>query len=777
LEEELLAEKGFKTAAPSESQLPARRQPGHAVAPPVAGATLFSAEEIERIKLDALTAADPAQKAASLRRLSLAPIPEQEKASVFFRVLVDPVAQGRAEAILGLEAMGLDPDAADALRDLLEGKAQTRALAIERITGLLGRLGEAHAVIVIGVILENLRETDAPDLQHSLLLALREAIPLLVKREEYAQDAVRLALKAVQMNYNKLASPARAVLTELGKHAAERTAMALWEDLARVRNHRVRVFVLSVLAQIGPPARLLRDAVAAMVAELLEPSAPEAERLLLGHGLVGLGEEAVSPLLAALESGVSEQKPFIIPFLDMLCVEKGISVGLKNQIARILLHRMKVDDRRLRLAIVQTRLCTDPQIEHPLRRALAETLIKNLDEFDHPDVRERIEFNIEQIGEPAVETIFEFVKQHALGTHRDVRRNFTDHLIRILASILARATVAAKKPHERLPAVLDFCIQHIKDDRVKFGGYAAAAATLCAPEPVDKARGEALIGLLLQRLRVVAYPGDVLIALGTVAAAKHMDLRHKIEATHIFLRAIAAQRTAPLAEARQTPDGVVYEFGKGADLDAVMLPAAVTGAGQICKSESTTPALRHMIIEQLLVAWRQATSWRVTWGPLSTEKLASTLGMLGSHPLTPVELKLQIAHAMKDHAAERLSAVRAMGEICSQPVKLKELDTIGLDVAEAIAAGWLGSEIEPDERRVVLMTLARIAARNEMDPRSARVRKFRKQVLELVFDAFRDRYEEAHALLEIMSKCEALTKSQRREIEERMRTFYAVVKA
>jgi hypothetical protein len=726
--------------------------------------------------MDALTAADPAQKAASLRRLSLAPIPDEEKASVFFHVLVAPAAQGRAEAISGLQSLGFDADAADALRDLLEGKAQTRTLAVERITGLLGRLGEAHATIVVGVILESLRETDAPDLQHNLLLALSEAGPLLARRRDYEEESVRLALRAVQLNYNRLATPARRVLTEIGRHDPEGSVHILWQELGRTQNHRVRVFLLSVVVQIGPPARLRKDTAAAMAAEIMEPGTPEAERLLLGHSLASLGDDAIAPLLAELGAKRSDQKPFLIPFIDLLCQEKGLGPAAKNQIARAALARLKVDDRRVRLGIVQARFCSDPAIEPALRRAVAEELINNLNEFDHPDVRERIEVNLERIAEPAIEPLFEFVKRHPLGTHTDARKNFTDHLVRILAQIIAGATEAAQKVHGQLPPVLDFCIEEIKDDRVKFGGYAEAAGMLCAPTPVGPERGKAIIALLLERLPMVAYPAQALTALGTVAAANHIELRHKIEVIHILLRIVGARRSAPVAEAKETPSGTVFEFGKDADLDSLMLPAAVVGAGKICMSDSASPALRQMIVEHLLSAWRQATSWRVTWGPLSTEQLAITLGRLGAYAHTPADLRLQIARAMVDQAGQRLSAVRAMGEICSQPERLKDLDEVALDVADAIMESWLGPETEPEERRVVLTTLARIAARDEFDRRSARLKELRERVLGIVFDAFRDRADWSRTLLEILSQCESLTKPQRNEIEERLRSFYAVTR-
>ncbi len=776
LEEELLAEKGWQTAAPTTSRLPARRKPTDVTLETPIAERLFTPEEIERLKVEALTAADPAQKAASLRRLSLAPISEQEKAAVFFKVLVDPVAQGRTEAISGLQALGFDADAAGALRDLLEGKEQTRTLAVERITGLLGRLGQAHGVIVAGVILEILQETDEADLQERLLAALREAAPLLAKKPDFGQDAVRLALRAMQINFNRLASPARQVLLGLGALDAHGVVNSLWQELERVRNHRARIFILSVLAQIGPPARLRKAVAAAMASEIVEPGAPEADRLMLGHSLVAMGDDAIGPLATAMEAKHREQKPLLVPFLDILCQSKATSAAARNQIGRAALASLKVEERRTRLAIVQAALCSHPDMEASLRRDLAQELINNLDAFDHPDVRERIEVNLERIGEPAVEPLFDFVKRHPLGTHRDQRKNFTDHLVRILAVILAQESQAARSVHPRLYDVVDFCVEQIKDDRVKFGGYAEAAAMLCAPEAGGVERGEALVALLLERLRNAAYPGEILAALGIAGAARQISLKQKIEVAHTFLKVIGAKRTAPVAEARQTPEGVIYEFGKDADLDSVMLPAAVAGAGQICISETTTPALRQMIIEHLLGSWRQATSWRVTWGPLSTEKLAATLGMLGSHARIPVEVRLQIAHALKEQAGSRLSVVRAMGEICSQPVKLKDLDAIGLDVAAAIMEGWLGAEIEPEERRVVMTTLARIAARNEMDRRSPRVRKLREQVLERVFDAFRDRFDGARALLEILHGCRALTKQQRKEIEERLRSYTALEK-
>ena len=96
--EELQAEEGWQTAA-------AQDEPDMALARTDAGmpasplldrnetASLFSPEELARIKLDALAGSGVEQRISALRKLAYAPLPAREKGAVFLRVIVDPDAR------------------------------------------------------------------------------------------------------------------------------------------------------------------------------------------------------------------------------------------------------------------------------------------------------------------------------------------------------------------------------------------------------------------------------------------------------------------------------------------------------------------------------------------------------------------------------------------------------------------------------------------------------------------------------------------------------------
>ncbi|NOZ21790.1 MAG: hypothetical protein GXP25_11980 [Planctomycetes bacterium] len=771
LEEELLAEEGWRAADEEEqakaltlpvlqSTVLSRREPaGEALSP----------EEVRDLKLKALTSSDEGERAASVRRLLHARIPDQEKAAVFFELLVDPASRGRTEALTGFQGMGFNADASAALRDVLQGKPADARFALDRLAGLTDILDEAHAVIVAGVLLEALRTTDIPDLQENILYTLRNTAGVLAGNDNYLHTFMRESLKAIQTHGHRISAPARLVLHGIAQANLDAVMPLLWEELSKVQGTRAKNFLLTVIAHLETDEEKRQEIAKVMAKQAVAPGETESGRLLLGHNLTNLGEAAVRPFLEILNTGPPDYRAFAVPFLDTLVMEKGISKSPKNEIASAFLQALKIQERRVRLAILETRICADEDIAEKLRRELAAEFIENLRRFPFPDINEQIRNAIEVTGAPAVDPLFDYVRKH-------VYDELTDVVVRILGRVVARCAEKRTLSEEKGRPMVDFCIGRLKDERVTFGGYACATGVMCA-SPLGSAEiCERLVTDMFVRAWKVPYPEDILTALGHMAASDHVPVERKIIVAHIFLKVVTSKKPELIATERETEDGIIYEFGEASDYETVVVPAAIEGLMRICLCEGASDVLRRQITIQLMKVWREASGWVVIWSPMAVETLARSLGQIASSDKLPIETKLDIGKIIKDQIPERLSVVRAMGEICSQETESEALDELALDGASDILEHWIVPESESDEWAIAITSVAKIAARNALNRRLKRARELRARLIEILFDGLRDHRDGARESLEMLVKCSGLAKKQRKEIEDRLSATLGLVK-
>ena len=162
LQEEMLAEEGWRETAAERGETDlARREEtmvrSHVLEPEEAS-SLYTPEEIARLKLEALTATDSGNRVAAIRRLMYAPITREEKGGLCLKVLLDPISPARSEAVKALEALGFNREAAESLQRIFEGDERNRAMAIRRVGMLLEGVSESERRVLVEVLLETLRE-------------------------------------------------------------------------------------------------------------------------------------------------------------------------------------------------------------------------------------------------------------------------------------------------------------------------------------------------------------------------------------------------------------------------------------------------------------------------------------------------------------------------------------------------------------------------------------------------------------------------------------------
>ncbi|MHC4605932.1 MAG: hypothetical protein ACYTAF_03255, partial [Planctomycetota bacterium] len=191
---------------------------------------LFQPEEIARLKLTLLTGVDPAEKIEALRRLAYAPLPVDEKGMLALKCLGDTDAGVRREAATSLHALGLDRELAEALAGFAKGTGRQRALALEKIASLSGRLREFERRVAVSSIVAALRDEGDRHVLREMARALRPYADMLRANAEFLSLLSRHIVRVMVEYYDAVASEVRALFDAVAEGAGEEAAAVVWKE-------------------------------------------------------------------------------------------------------------------------------------------------------------------------------------------------------------------------------------------------------------------------------------------------------------------------------------------------------------------------------------------------------------------------------------------------------------------------------------------------------------------------------------------------------------------
>ncbi|MGD1002605.1 MAG: hypothetical protein ABSA67_18090 [Candidatus Brocadiia bacterium] len=777
LEEELLAQEGWRGQAAKEptALAPQPSAPPHPAAQTGFGGLpvldrkeasgLFSAEEIARLKLDALAGRDADERVSALRKLVYAPISAHEKGGIYLRALLDSAGPVRSEAMKAIVSLGFNRDMADAIQALFAGRGRARGAALRRIGDLMGRLNPGERKIALAVLLETFRESQLKGPTDPMLELLDEADAILAESPEIVPEMARVYIQHLLAQPASLGETLRDRLARLAAAAPEAVLGQVWEEIGSVSEPGSRALLLGLLIEAEPDEQRRVRLCGIVAEELVRGEQAELMRQKLGHALVRLGPPAAEALLGRFAAASNPERAALVQFLDAVSVDQPLPPATLNRIAALLLESLKLADLRLRAEILNTRVFAHPQLSPEFRRSAAEALLPLLRNADRPESADRAAALLEMLGEVAAEGLLDLARKHPAAPEAEVA-------LRALGRILAA------HPIERLaqPAY-EFLSRRVAAPATAQGGAAAALGLLASSPAVSPQEARKALDLLMSRLGRVRWHGDLVEAIGRVCAGAGIPAEQRIQVSHLLGQIIerpSSKEDARLREV-QTSRGKVYEITGRVEFDSETLPAAVRGLEAIALSPETTPALRRQVAEQLLRVWEGVGKWTVIWGPRAAETLVQALGHIGASELSDGPTRARIAQGLL-LGIERLSVVRALEAIFNLGPATPELGGLAASAGAKLLDYWILPEITPEELQAVLSAAAGAACRPEIPARSPQARKLRERASELLLDALCTGHPWARPTLQKMRDSAAIPARMRKEIAGRLDQAISVLR-
>ena len=730
---------------------------------------LFSAEEVARLKLDALTSQEAEKRTEALRKLVYAPMPGAQKAGVFVQVLVDSGAGPaiRREAVRSLQQIGFRQDIADAVRHLFEAEEDEVLYAIQRLEALLKEADEGDRGVAVAVVLEVFDETDRPAVIRQLLSLTAGSAEVLVGSREKTEHFVQTALRHLTRDFEGLRPEVEQALEACHRRAAEMMEELLWKELQRTGEASVRGFLVHLLASLTESSERRDELAAAAVEQIIEPRLRESQRSHLRYGLVGMGEPAVRAARERLPSAEGRQRAELVRLLDVVCTEGDVSDEELNDVVRTLLDLLRVGERGIRRRILEASVLAAEGVDEGLQEELSRELLSHMTEFQMESTHEMIGRSLEKIGLPALPPLLDYI-----------RRRFPEEEAHLCLETLGRIArdKGADMPPELTREALDFCQGIFEDGGQTRGEFTLALAYLCGYTEPGAERFQEVLNALQERVWQVRYTFDIFEALGIMAGSANVRGEQQSRLFDLFDSVVSMKAPDVLGSRKETEEGTVYEFGAEVMFDTRVLPSVVRGLERIAVGEKTPGELRREVVKRLLILWEGVSKVRVVWGPAAMEALIRAICNTACSEYTEAGVQARFARSLL-RFLNKVSVVRSLGEICADTPESEQMQELCVETVDEMLSEWEESEEQDEERRIALLeSLGRIAANPALDAEDEEVRRLRANVLEALFQGLREGIDEVRFPLQELRDCPDITEEQRTEIEERLNRAFGLVR-
>lgn len=782
LKDEVLAEEGWAEAEESVEEGAGRGlgdggggadRPlarSHRVSPTAAAAgDVFSEERLQALKVTLLTSADAEARVEALRLVGYSPLTSDEKTELFFQALNDQEAMVRSTAAALLREVGLDVGTSEVLRALASSDEDERLFAVERLgrAALTGK-GLAAAAAVVALVAE-LRIEASASVRKKVLSALEEAAAFIAASPDRARELVSLLLAHLGPQFDELAYPVRRLVARVGEFLSGETSEVLWSEVESTPDRRVKVMLLTLLAELAGVD--IERVSQAMAGEIALPEERDVDFRSFSSYLHQMAQASVDALVDAYPAAAAGQKKHIVRLLDDICRYEEVSLEAKERVAGLFRKYLAGAGRDLRIIIMSTTLPRDEALSEETRRALAALFLDNIHDVHMPTDIDNIEYTISRMGFPAVEPLVERLDERFPERERLRAARLLGELGRLEGLKAANSRNVAKALEEVLRALEARLIEGFPEP----GEIFIAQGKICSSGAVKRAAVDVMARSLEEHLEGDRQDARVYEAAGWTAASPKAPEKFVALAMSRFFEVLERPEEEIPADTRLEAGMKIYELGSEARFYTDLLPAVLKGLMLVYLGQERRTARRKTIVGFLLRKWQEVTTGQRLWGPGNVTELVRVLAEIGTDPSTESGTKISIAKAL-GRRLYQIPVMFALAEILETDDSPGEMARL----ASAFLVALLKrrdeeGRFEEDERAEVLEALGRVTLRRHLETRIRGTEKVRETVVDALSNGLKDQVPGCQDLLVRIRDSDNVPKGLREKVAETLQIYQSIV--
>jgi hypothetical protein len=763
-----LAEESDENAPPPEpaNALIATAQGGIAalIGAPEA-AKLLGADEVARLKLDLLTSADQGKRLEAVRKLWLAKLTPAEKLQLFLAALRDKDSEVRAEAARALGALGLDAALTDNVAKASAGNLAERVVAISNMGQIFGRLDGAQQKLALSVAAGFLRSSEPRELVLACLGLLSVKLGETAELGDFGLTLHKQLFEMAQVQLAVYEDAMRGVYEALYKLDRKLATKLLITAVEESSQSALQFFALGLICRFDLEGAAEPRVMARLVVGVQTGSDLDRNYQTCVGALNALKERAVPTIVAALPKADDLGQARIIGLLGHMMRSGELPREAGKQAAQACLEAYPAASVSVRVVLLESGFFEHDYLGEDEKRVAAENFMADLHTFRFERQIELLQNALRRCGRAAIAPLTRGIMESSY----DITRLTAAAL---LPDVVEHDKKIARKELQKLIDQLRKLIEVEENTFPNRGPLYIALARIASHKQVPSDEAGEIGKLLRAHVGKTSAVYDVIDAMGYLAAGESLDGRERIEIGHLLLSFLKRALPTVGGSMKKNAQGEdVLEFGRETTAYTDMVPRVLDGLGRLLQAAATPKALYSKVLADLTQLWRAVTDYKMIWAPASVITLGRLLG--------EVALSGREKEAVVDDIAELLARrvhllpiMQVLGRLASINEGSERLDRILQNVMTELLRR-LSAEQEPEivERRQILETMFQIAGRKRIGEKPIDAEAARRNVVEALFDAMKERTLShlARGWLEQLASAKHLSENQRADIKRRMK--------
>jgi hypothetical protein len=703
----------------------------------------LSADDIEKLKLQALTSADRNVAISALRQLAFVHLNADERGSIFLRALISPESEIRAEAARMLTSVGLSSEISEALVSLSISDDREKKLAIERLGISLLRSqtntdGPDLALLATMIgLTSTLNEEHSISIRAKVLESLAGAAGILAAFPEQLADVIRHLCILLSSDFQTTSPHAWELLKALRQNTKAQLSELLLHELSSTRTSQARSFLISqvVYIAIDGTENLQTSKICKVITtELSSDNLEVSDRQTLGAALLRMpGDSAALAMLDSFPRIDIPGQRYILRLLSDIGRFREISDTTLERIGRLFLECLYGATKDLRLGVLETVLPSNSRLSSELRSKLAESY---LDSFSDLVFKTDIELAENTLASMGVEVLPILLDRLEPGwAPQDRVRS-----CRILGEFARLANLNNRLNSETSADLLEVTrkVMALSIDEFPAPGTMAVTLGKLASSLRTNKGAHASIWNRIQDMQLSEEAK--MEALSWVASSPASNIKLLEDTAKLLLNRLAQPEPDSLNTTTEKIQGTtrtLYLDEKASDYVAA-LPAIVKGLTRLALSEKATDDLHGETLLALTDRWNDLVKGRRIWGPAAATTVIESLGLLAASEKCSARSRLTVIRALGVKLADP-PVMRVISQILAVDASSPELASVASRAALAILdlRGKLGRFPEED-RPDILWSLGRILSRSRLEISTARTSKLHERIIDAIFDGYID---------------------------------------
>ena len=648
LEEEVLAEKSWGDEKSPGTMALSEKSP-----PSLLGNTdvesLFSPDELSRLKLTILTGVDSDAKREALRRISLSPLPLEEKGKITLHVLGDADPRVRREAVEALRNLGMDGALSELLSTLAEGPSHGKVVALERVEVLREKISDQEQGITLGCLVATLKFEQDEKVRGALLHTLMGFSQRLSESRDSLVTLVRWLVQALAEEGTSLSSPARKLFLSPEMASSSVVVEVLWEELEGIRTPSIRSFFQVILCGQALDAGR-KEALALQISQdLATLSIEDLSAARLAEAMTLLGDEALKALHKTLGSVSEDSLSFYLKMVDAAASMEGIDPELRNRTGEIFLETLKTASRSVRGVIMEAELCGHPALSPDLKKKLCIDIVRNLHLLRSDQLVEATVTILIRMGGVVSSSLQKLIRDSAYPVEREVA---------------ARALVEIAMGESKANEIFPFFRSLESETLLPVGMVVRAVGRLCSHPDVDGEKVEEVYRDYSAKVGNAEHRFDLIAALGWVAASPRASRQMAADIALQLIRLFDCNLPSPGVTRSDTEEGPMFVLGEETEVYTDLLPDVIGGVARLVCSGKLAPGVCVRTTDRLLEKYDAVMEYREVWAPGNVVELGEALSRIARYDHTSSEVRKKILETLLRNA-RNLATARILSEVFS----------------------------------------------------------------------------------------------------------------